>query len=144
MRGNQEGVARISCNPFFCWNITEMKITTWEYEKIKHALLELRSSREPTSNWSVMYDHLADYAASRGLKVFEVNTITRPRNANANIAPYEKRICVKRRNITRMVRSLAHEIGHLICFEVGILQKYNFDEDLATALGRVAVDILAK
>lgn len=119
-----------------------MKITEAEREKIIESLAEIKGKYSPSSSWVVVFDNLAEFAGGRGCKVLESKALAETQGAWGCILPNLKRIYIQTRNITRMVPTLAHEVGHLIAYKAGIWGKYDFEEDLADALGEALLEML--
>jgi len=121
-----------------------VKIQEAEYSKIRKQLIAVRLQYEPASNWAVLYANLVGFAVDNGFRVIESGELVSSRGSLGCIWPHLKIIAIQKCNVTKMVPTLAHENGHLICFKAGILRKYDFDEDLADRIGGVLFDILAK
>ena len=96
---------------------------------------------QPSSSWPVVYGHLIDFAGSQGIRVIETRKLQR--GTYGEYYPYLGVIYIQVLNITKMLPTLAHEIGHVITHKAGILRKYKFDEYLAEALGGAVMDLLA-
>jgi hypothetical protein len=122
----------------------ELKIQIPEYVKVAAALALIRLEYRPTSNYAELFENLSSIAKKRGHRVEESNNLLASKGCSGCIWPYFKVIIVQRRNIIKMVETLSHELGHMICFEAGALRKYDFDEDLADLVGEALLDILAQ
>ena len=118
-----------------------MEITEFERQKISDEIKKLMDRCAKSHNQSALYETLCDYAKSEGCIIYESSTLQISSGSLGLYYPI-KVIFIQVMNVTRMVSTLAHEIGHLICDRVGILRKYAFGEDLADRIGAVILDLL--
>ena len=130
----------------FCFECEEMKmkVTDTERQKIIAQLVGLKQRYQPSTSWSVIHGNLVDFAKSKGFEVVETSKLAPTNKSWGEFYPYFKKIYIQKRNITRALFTLAHEVGHLILFKAGILRKYQFEEGLANVLRDEIIDVLSK
>jgi hypothetical protein len=122
----------------------KLRIEKAEYSKIRKQLIIARFKYQPVSNWAVLNENLVAFAKDNEFEIVEREDLLSLRGSWGCFWPHFKLIAMQKCNITKMVPTLAHEVGHLICFKAGILRKYDFDEDLAEHIGGVLFDLLSK